>query len=150
MSTYSVLNLGGLSHSTHDLSQAEQMHKMAIYFTQKGWSCYFVSCSACNNSYIFCSLLEISHVLNGTTPEIQHWNWGPQRNLGVVHKLKLRPIWFPSSVLANHRMIGQHKFCPSANISINDSTVWQCWLLTVWPWEFWIKVRKLCQRPPQH
>ena len=55
--------------------QAEQMHKMTsislkivevvILSENTG---HFVSCSACNNSYFF-SLLEISHVINGSTAQ---------------------------------------------------------------------------------
>ena len=41
------------------------------------WSCHFVSCSACKNSYVLSSQHDISDVLNGTTPEIQHRKWGP-------------------------------------------------------------------------
>jgi hypothetical protein len=57
------------------LLQAEEMHKMTtislkmvevVVLFEK--SCRFVSCSACNNSYFLFQF----HVLNGTTPEIQH------------------------------------------------------------------------------
>ena len=37
----------------------------------------FFRCSACNNSYLI-SQLEIIHVLNGTSPEIQQRKWGLQ------------------------------------------------------------------------
>jgi len=56
------------------LLQAEQMHKMTsislkmvevVVLSEN--RCHFVSSSAFNNSQ-----LEISHMLNGTTPEIQH------------------------------------------------------------------------------
>jgi len=56
------------------LLQAEQMHKMTsislkmveiVVLSEN--SCHFVSSSAFNNSQ-----LEISHVLDGTTTEIQH------------------------------------------------------------------------------
>ena len=65
------------------LLQAEQMHKMRsislkmvqIVILSEN-SCHFVSCSAFNNS-LFSSQLEISHVLHGTTPEIQHKKCGP-------------------------------------------------------------------------
>ena len=49
-----------LSHLTRDLSQAEKKINVVtswanaqndIYFTQNGRGCYFVNCSACNNSY---------------------------------------------------------------------------------------------------
>ena len=60
------------------LLQAEQMHKMTSIslkivrvVTLSENSCHFVSWSAFNNSF-FSSQLEISHVLNGTTPESQH------------------------------------------------------------------------------
>jgi hypothetical protein len=58
------------------LLQPEQMHKMA-YISHKMVkfvilienSCHFVSCSA---GKLFSSQLEISHMLNGTTPKIQY------------------------------------------------------------------------------
>ena len=63
------------------LLQAEKMHKMTSIslkmvkvFILSENSCHFVSCSPCNNSYF---LLDISHVLDGTTPENQHRNRGP-------------------------------------------------------------------------
>jgi hypothetical protein len=71
-----------LSHLTRDLSQAEMLseaeqmlkmtfisHKMVKVAILSGNSCHFCHLN-CNN--IFFSQLEISHVLNGTTPKIQH------------------------------------------------------------------------------
>ena len=66
------------------LLQAEQMHKMTSISLKMAEvvilsenSCHFVYCSACKHSYFLLSFkLEISHVLNGTTSEIQHRKWG--------------------------------------------------------------------------
>ena len=59
-----------------NLLRAEQMHKMTtislkivevvILSENTG---HFISCSACNNSYIFYSQLEISRLLNGQQPK---------------------------------------------------------------------------------
>ena len=57
------------------LLQAEQMHKMTfislkmvevVIYSEN--ICHFVSLQ----QQLFSSQLEISHILNGTTPEIQH------------------------------------------------------------------------------
>ena len=74
--------------------QAEQMHKMTsislkmvevVILIEN--SCNFVSCSACNNNYVFSSQLEISHVLKGTTHENQHRNRGPKSAVAAEMRL---------------------------------------------------------------
>ena len=55
-------------------SKLSWMNKVVIL---SGNSCHFVSCSACNNK-LFSSQLEKSHLLNGTTSEVQHRKYGPR------------------------------------------------------------------------
>ena len=66
------------------LMQAEQMHKLTpislkmvevVILSEN--SCHFVSCSACNINYFE---LEISHLLNGATPKIQHRKSGHRQH----------------------------------------------------------------------
>ena len=82
-----------LFHLTSDLCQAEKKitvvtswatDKMTIIFTQNDnfdhfeWNiCHFVHLLSLYQ-HLFSSQLEISQVLNGTTPEIQHRKWGPK------------------------------------------------------------------------
>ena len=58
------------------LLQAEQMHKMVDIGILSENSSHYVSCSVCNKSYFF-GQFEISLVLNGTTPKIEHRKLGP-------------------------------------------------------------------------
>ena len=49
-------------------------------FNHFEWNrCHFVPLLSFSE-HLFSSQLKISHVLNGTTPEIQHGKWGPLKN----------------------------------------------------------------------
>ena len=100
------VGLWELSHLTPDLSQAEMkitvvtswaIDKMTIIFTQNHnfdhfeWNrCHFVHLLSLYQ-HLFSSQLEISHMLNGTTPENQHRNRGPKLLLEIVWSRKV--VW---------------------------------------------------------
>ena len=100
-----------LSHLRRDLSQAEKKitvfirwatDKMTTISTQNDnfdhfeWNkCHFVHLLS-----LFSSQLEISHVLNGPTPENQHRKWGPRFFLSTTNLIKIAPkVHFPEKRL---------------------------------------------------
>jgi hypothetical protein len=90
-----------LSLLSHDLSQAEKKitavaswatDKMTTIFTQNDNFDHFESVAQLVKQ-LHSSQLEISHVLNGTTPESQHRKWEPKMPLYFQQKIVAAPIY---------------------------------------------------------
>ena len=78
------------------LLQPEQMHKMISISLKMVevviWKKLVVILSSAHfETTVILTQLEISHVLNGTTPEIQHRKWEPNTQVQQDRNIRLNP-----------------------------------------------------------